>query len=314
MSGTYTNPTSLPSGLIANAGQIAAVDADIISDIANSAQLGYGPNLPQIDGSTPLVLSPVVPIVTHIPAMFANILNAPAVLKALVERHAKEISGIDFGYQLEGAPTPVGQDGQELHMPTNSKRTPVTPTFTWQEVTGNLVWNFHKNWIEMIKQPDTQASALTALDLNNPMYPMLMSFFTMDVLFIQFDPTMRPENIIDAWFVTNMWPQETGMFGAQRQIGQSHMPDRTVAYYGVLQHNRNTKVAGQMIADALGLHKANYDFAVPFATAIDGNIQDMGLQAAATDAVTSFVDMDAQSPMGSTYGLPLGNGTADTIA
>jgi hypothetical protein len=281
-----------PAGLITNAGQLGATDTSTIADIVNGAQLGYGPNLPQIDGATPLVLSPIVPIVTHIPTMFAGVEYAPQILKALVERHAKEISGIDFGYQLESSTTPVGQDGQELHMPTNSKRTQVNPTFTWQEITGNLVWNFIKNWIEMIKQPDTQASSLTAINLGDPMSPMLMSYFTMDVLFIQFDPTFRPENIIDAFFVTNMWPTETGMIGAKRQIGHSDMVDRTIAFNGVLQHNRNTKVAGQIIADALGLHRSNYDFAVPVATAIDANIQGMGLDYATQQNLATFADLD----------------------
>jgi len=289
---------SYPNGLITNAGQLGAVDTDSIADIQYGAQLGVGPNLPQIDGATPLIMAPTVAIVTHIPTMFANIQYAPQTLKALVERHAKEISGIDFGYQLEGSPTPVGQDGQELHMPTNAKRTPVTPTFTWQELQGNLVWNFHKNWIEMIKDPDTQASILSSTNLTTTMSPMLLSSFTMSVLFIQFDPTMRPENIIDAWFITNMWPQETGLIGAKRQIGRSEMPERQIAYYGVLQHNRNTKSVGKIIATTLGLHQANYDFAVPFATAIDANITDMGLQEESTTEQAAFVDMatTTQSP------------------
>ena len=282
---------SYPHGLIPNVGRIGSTDDSNVADIEYGAQLGYGPNLPQIDGATPLVLSPVVAIVTHIPTMFDNVDHAPETLKALIERHAKEISGIDFQYQLEGVGTPVGQDGQELHMPTNSKRTAVTPTFTMQELQGNLVWNFIRTWIEMIKQPDTQASALSAVNLDVTMSPMLMSSFTMDVLFIQFDSTMRPENIIDAWFVTNMWPQETGMFGAKRQIGHSEMPERQIAFYGVLQHNRNTKAAGQIIASTLGLHKTDFDFATPFATAIESGITDMGLQQAATDQQTAFNDL-----------------------
>lgn len=280
------------NGLIFNAGQLGATDTSYLSDIVNGAQLGYGPNLPQIDGATPLVLSPIVAIVTHIPTMFQNVPYAAQILKALVERHAKEISGIDFGYQLESSTTPVGQDGQELHIPTNSKRTQVNPSFTWQELPGNLVWNFHKNWIEMIKQPDTQASSLTAINLGDPMLPMLMSYFSMDVLFIQFDSTFRPENIIDGFFVTNMWPTETGMFGAKRQIGRSETIERTIAYNGIIQHNRNTKTAAQIVANALGLHRTNYDFAVPIATAVDTNIQGMGLDYETQQNLASFADLD----------------------
>lgn len=292
-----TNSTEI-DGLITNAGALGATSSSTVADIQYGAQLGYGPNLPQIDGATPLILAPVVAIVTHVPTMFADIDNASDTLKALVERHAKEITGIDFGYQLEGQGTPVGHDSQELHMPTNSKRTPVTPTFVWPELAGNLVWNFHRMWIERIKHPDTQASSMTSSNLDSTMSPMLMSSFTMDVLFLQFDPTLRPENLIDAWFITNMWPQETGMFGAKRQIGHSEMPERQIAYYGILQHNPNTKAAGQIVAQALGLHKVNFDFAVPFFApggtpgAIDTNLSDMGLDEATKLAITDFTNLD----------------------
>ena len=290
-----TPATAIP-GIIPNAGAIAATDSSFIADIQSGAQLGYGPNLPQIDGATPLTLSPVVAIVMHVPTLLAGIDHAPETLKALVERHAKEISGIDFGLTLEGSPTPVGQDGQEMHMPTNSKRTQVTPTFTWQELQGNLIWNFIKTWIELIKHPDTQASSLAATNLSQNMSPMLMSSFTMTVLFIQFDSTMHPENIVDAWFITNMWPQETGMFGAKRQIGHTEMPERQIAFHGVLQHNRNTKALGQVIASKLGLHKVNFDLATPVATTMDSNITDMGLQEAAMAQATNFSEVVFPSP------------------
>lgn len=304
MTDTVANQSN-PAGLITNAGWIAATDDSTIADINYGAQLGYGPNLPNIDGATPLVLPPVVIIVTHIPTFFNNVHLAPQTIKALFERHAKEVTGIDFGYQLEGAPTPVGQDGQEMHMPTIAKRTAVTPTFTLQEIKGNLIWNLAKTWIEMIKQPDTQASSLAAINLTTPMSPMLMSSFTMDIACIQFDETMRPENIIDAWFVTNMWPQETGMFGAERRIGQSKIVERQIAFYGVLQHNRNTKVAGQIIANNLGLHKVNFDYAVPFyapggtAGGIDSNLAGLGLDGATQDAITDIISyLDTNTTFG----------------
>jgi len=280
------------AGLITNAGLIGAVDSDTIADIQYGAQLGYGPNLPQIDGATPLTLSPAVIVVTHIPTMFANVANAPDTLKALVERHAKEITGIEFGLQLEHASVPVGQDGQELAMPTNAKRTPVTPTFTWPELQGNLVWNFVKMWIEMMKHPDTQASVLAAINPQSSMFPMLMSSFTMTIMVIQFDATMRPENIIDGYFITNMWPQETGLNGTKRVIGHTELPERQIAFHGILQHNRNTKTAAQIIASSLKLHEVNFDIAVPVAVAVEPGIDNMGLQAAADQQRADFVNYD----------------------
>jgi hypothetical protein len=275
---TNTPPLApYPAGLIPNAGLLGTTNSSQIADLQLAAQLGFGPNLPQIDGATPLTLSPIVPIVMHSPTMFDSVQFAHQTLKALVERHPKDISGIDFGYQLDTATTPVGHDGQEIHMPTNSKRTQVTPTFTWQELQGNLIWNFIMNWIKLTKHPDTQASLMAALNPSLPVSPFLMSAFTMTVLFIQFDSTMRPENIIDGFFVTNMFPTETGLGGWKRQIGQTAMPERQVAFTGLVQHNRNTKAVAQVIAQALGLHRVNYEFAVPAFANIDPIISDLGL-------------------------------------
>ena len=162
-------------------------------------------------------------------------------------------------------------------MPTNSKRTQVNPTFVWQELKGNLVWNFIRLWIELIKSPDTQASKMSAIKANDAMTPQLMSYFTMDVMFIQFDETMRPENIIDAFFISNMWPQETGMAGWKRTVGQSEMPERSIPFHGIVQHNRNTYEAGRFLARALAMHTINYDYATPLATKVESEVEDEGL-------------------------------------
>ena len=281
----FSPPTGLVSfpGLIPNAGWLGTTDASSIADIDYGAQLGFGPNLPNLDGATPLVLSPIVGIVTHIPTMFAGIDGAPNTIKSLFERHPKQINGIDFGITLGTAETPVGQDGQMMHIPTDAKRTPVNPSFVWQELQGNLVWNMIKTWIYMIRHPDTQASMLSSMNLNSSMAPMLASVYTMTLCFIQFDTTFRPENIIDAFFITNMFPTETGMGGFKREIAHSEPIDRTVAFTGIVQHNRNTKAVAQTMASMIGLHRANYEFAIPVGSNptgsnIDDNILGMGLQ------------------------------------
>ncbi|CAK9254165.1 unnamed protein product [Sphagnum jensenii] len=279
---------------------MGASQTDYVGDIINGAQLGFGPNLPQIDGATPLTLMPIIVIVTRTPSMFSGIDNAEALLKAMIERYAKEITGIDFGYTLAGQPQPVGQDGQEMHMPTDSKRTSVAPSITYPEAVGNIIWNFHRNWIWMIKQPDTQASILAAMTGNNTLLPQQFSSFTMDICCIQFDSTMLPSNIVDAWFITNMWPQETGMFGAKKQIGHTEMPDRTISYYGIVQHNTNTKIAGINIANQLNLHQVNYDFSTPVDQSFDPTTSTGGLYESTSEAIAAYTDPNGTTPSGST--------------
>lgn len=277
------------NSLIRNAGRLATLPNDIVANIVDGAQLGYGNHLPMVDAATPLVMPMIVPVVTHSPTMFRNLPGYDDVLKALVERHAKSIEGIDFGYQLEGNSVPAGHDGQNMFMPTATKRTQVNPSFTWPELTGMLVWNFVRNWITMIKDPDTQAATSAALTVGlDTIDPQLMSTFSMDVLFLQFDTTLRSQNLLDAYFVTNMWPQETGMAGFSKNVGESKMQERSITFYGVVQHNRNTKAIGRMVAEILGLHRVDFNLAVPVAQQIHSRLQNKGVQKEIQEAMSTF--------------------------
>ena len=286
---------AMPNPFIYNAGRLAAADSDTIANLPDGAQLGLGPNLPNLDGVTPLVFNPIVPIVIHSPSMFNGIPYANDVLKALCERHAKEIQGIDFELQLEGTGTPIGHDGQEAHMPTIARRSQVSPQFTWTELNGNLVWNFMVNWIKMIKHPDTQASVLSAMSPTTQFAPQLFSWFSMDMMFIQYDNTMRPENIIDAYFVANMWPQASSLLNAKHVVNHAETVDRTIQFYGIVQHNRNTKVAGQIIAQALQLHVPNFDYAPALSVAIEDAVQGMGIQEEAMVDAQTFTSLSNPS-------------------
>lgn len=277
--------------IIRNAGRIASTPDASIANLKSGAQLGLGPHLAQLDAATPMVLNPIYPIVTHSPTMFRGLPHFDEVLKALIEKHAKSISGIDFEYQLEGSPTPVGHDGQQLYMPTQSRRSAVTPQFTWQDVSGNLVWNFFANWIRMCRHPDTQASLTAAIEQGGEAVPQLMSSFSMDVLFIQFDVTLKPENIIDAFMITSMWPQQTGMAGFQRTPGEVTMPERSITFYGVLQHNTNTKRVARQIAEVIGMHRVNYDLATPISEQVQSRLLNKGLQQEVSEAVANFNDL-----------------------
>jgi len=281
------------TAIIRDVGRIGSVPEASVANLSVGAQLGLGSHLAQLDAATPLTFSPIFPIVVHSPTMFKNIPYADDVMKALFEKHAKSISGIDFEYQLEGSPTPVGHDGQQLYMPTQSRRSPVSPQFTWQEVSGNLIWNFISTWIQNCRHPDTQASMVSAIESGEAVTPQLMSSFSADVLFIQFDSTMRPENIIDGFMVTSMWPQQTGMAGFARTPGEVTMPDRSVTFYGLLQHNTNTKRVAKQIAEVIGLHRVNYDVSTPVANQIANRLLNKGLQQEVAEAVSSFTDQGA---------------------
>jgi len=264
------------------------------ANIVKSGQLGIGNHLPNIDGFTPEVFMPTVAVVTHTPTMFKHFEWAEPILKALIERHAKEISGIDFGYTIEAAGTIVGHDKQELQMPLINSRTAISPSYVFQELKGNLVFDFFKFWMDLIRHPDTGGSALASLLQDTDaeaISPLLISSFCMDVYFIQYDITLRPENIIDAFAVTAQWPYDTGTFGLQRIIGVSQMMDRTIPMYGIMQHNQNTYNAGRHIAEVLNIHKADYSLSTPIATKISDRLSDKGISKEIEDIANEFKEV-----------------------
>ena len=272
-------PVSNVSPLLFNAGRLGTLPTDTVANIAVGGQLGLGSHLVNIDAATPLIMPPIVPIVMHMPTMFANIQYYAEVLKALVERHAKTIDGIDFGYTLETEATPSGHDGQTLKIPTNARRGEVSPSMVFSELNGMLVWNFFKNWMHMIKSPDTQAATLGGLTTNSSTIPpQTLSVFSMDVMFIQYDTTLRPENILDGYMIAGMYPTDIGQGGFKREIGQSTMPERTIAFTGIVQHNDATKQKAIDIAQLLALHSVNYRKAEPVVASIESQLAQQGVQ------------------------------------
>jgi len=280
--------TVLKEALLNNVATITAPDSGTINNIEIGGQLGIGPHIPSIDAATPLVFAPAVPVITHIPTMFKSIPHMPGILKALVERNAKTITGIDFGYEMDEGSGYILADGQEAKVPTKNKRTAISPNMTFPEIQGNLVWNFFRTWMSMISHPDTHFSKLAAMSSDASIDPFVYSYFCMDMLFIQFDPTMLPENIIDAIFVTTMWPKTTGTMGIKREVGTTDVPERSVDFNGIVTHNVSTYAAGKAIAEVLQLHKADFDYATPVAASIEESARDHGVSKEISEILADF--------------------------
>ena len=294
--------TVLTNALLNGVANICNNQSATINDITVGGQLGVGPRLANIDGATPLVFAPAIPIITHIPTMFTPAAGTATtssttsqgstmggVLKALIERHSKTITGVDFGYEMDEGSAYVLADGQEAKIPTKNKRSQISPNMTFAEIQGNLVWNFFRQWMMMISNPDTHFSSMASMaNGNDSLAPYVYSYFSMDMLLISFDPTMLPQNIIDAVFITTMWPKTTGQLGMKREIATAETPERSIDFNGIVQHNSNVYQAAVAIAQTLQLHRENFQFATPIATSIEPAAQNMGLQQEVTDIMNNF--------------------------
>lgn len=269
---TTTSPLStefMTQALYNNVTQMGVAGRTGVANMISGGQLGSGVRYTDLDAATPLVFNPTVFVVTHVPSMWLPYPKLQEMLKSLVETHARSITGVDFGYQMQTAEHEVGHDGQTQKVPTRSTRSQISPSMTFMEVSGNLIWNIFRSWIFDMQHPDTNASRLSAMlkhgdaDGNNEIPPWLMSSYSMSMVGIQFDPTGLPERIIDGAFYTNMFPTDTGEIGFQRVIGTNETKERTIPFTGMVQHNENTRELAYQVAMMLNLHKINYDFALP---------------------------------------------------
>lgn len=263
------NTEFMTNALYTNLTQMGVAGRTGVANMISGGQLGVGARYTDLDAASPLVFNPTVFVVTHVPTMWAAYPKLQEMLKSLVETHASSITGVDFGYQIQTEEYAVGHDGQTQKVPTRSTRTQISPSMTFKEVSGNLVWNIFRSWIWDMQHPDTNASRLSAMlkhgsaSGNGEIPPWLMSSYSMSMVGIQFDPTGLPERIIDGAFYTNMFPTDTGELGFQRVINTTEIKDRTIPFTGMVQHNENTRELAYQIATMLNLHKVNYDFALP---------------------------------------------------
>jgi hypothetical protein len=258
------------------------------ANIAEGAQNGLGPHILKMDAASPLIFNNAIIVMLSGPGMWNQYPEALQALKAIWERHARSWSGIDFGYTLDFHDQNNSNDGQQLSMPTSSKRTPVNPQMTSPELAGNLVWNLHYKWICDIQNPDTQASQLSSQFGDDEVPQWILSTISASILIIQPDPTMIPDRIIDAAVITNMMPTETGNIGWKKDIGSSgESPERQITYKGLIQHNQNTRELGRLVMRAQQMHKPDWTRATTFA-GVDSSLSQLGLEKEVQDALRDF--------------------------
>jgi len=245
-------------------------DNDFHANLVEGGQLGYGYKAGLFDAATPLAFSPAVIVVLQTPMMWdPRNLGDDGLLamttKSMFECHAKSVTGIDVNYNLDSGDQPLGHDGQNFKVPTQSKRAEVNPSFTWPEVTGNLVWNIILRWIWDIQDPDTNAG----LEFMEDPLPYTMSAYSLTFMAIQYDQTQHPDRIIDAAIFCNVYPQATGEMGIQRTIGTTEVKERAITFNAYLMHNRYTKYLGRQVAYRLNLRSETYLGASPNVQEID---------------------------------------------
>lgn len=256
-----------------------------VLNIQQGGQLGIGPRVVSMDGGTPLALNCCHVYVLQMPKFWDRFPATQAAYKSMIELNATSIDGIDLNYTLEFSDVEAGHDGQMASMPIKTKRSPVNPSVTVNEVGGNLFWNLNYLWLKHISHPDTCASLLSAIFDEREVPDWVWSTFSMSWLVIQPDPTGLPDRMVEAAVITNIIPQETGNLGMKRAIGQGEVAKRTVSYKGQITHSESTRELGRLVMNAIKAHKPNLDYALTW-DGVRSEISEMGHQGWMTRAET----------------------------
>lgn len=244
----------------------------------SNLHLGIGVNAPMLDVATPAVYMPATIVVLRLPLMYLNPDGTPSpmgeTLKVLLESHAKSVSGLDVSITTDSVDGgPVGHDGQQWQMPGKTKRSQPSPSFTFQELTGGIIWKFFRAYACDMNDPDTNACMT---ELNFP-HGWTSSVFSFSFMAIQFDPTGRPDRIMHAIEYANCWPQGVDGAGIERQIGTANSRERSITFNAIAFENEYVTYLAQKIAESLQIHKARYTMAPPPSSEIDESIAEMGI-------------------------------------
>lgn len=269
----------LTNSLLNDVDYFAGMQGKTYANIAKGSQVELGASMPKIDAVTPLVLPNAQIVVTHTPTMFDNIPNANSILCALIQKWHESVTGIDPTINMSTVDGPKLQNRQTMKMPGVMSYSDLTPTFVFKEVVGGLILYFFEMWVKMLGHIDTGFSSLASIFQSDTIPPFTYSYFSMDIAVIQPDITLTPENIIDGYFITCMFPTTIGTLGIKRERGGDPvLPERSIEFTGVLQRNNNTYKVCQNIMELLQMHKVDFDNAVPLTDKISDKLTDISVQ------------------------------------
>jgi hypothetical protein len=251
------------------------------ADVSKPGHSGLFEDFTHLDSATPAVFNPVKMIVLRTPGMYDSNPLFAKMLKSIMESHATSASGFDIEYTLDTDQTPIGHNGQNLEVPMATKLSQQSPSFTFPELTGGIIWKVFERWLKDIKDPVTGSSLLNMAGNAD----FVSTNYSMTMLFIQFDATHRPENIMNACLMTNMFPKGTGQFGMKFDLAQPTKQERSISFTGLQQHNDNVLSLARDIAETLTLTKLSGDKLNASMDSVSSMLAESGIASQAASAL-----------------------------
>ena len=244
-------------------------------DLHYGGQQGYAPNLTEWVSNQAYIQRPLICLLVEAPAGFQFLPDPDfyvGALKALVEQHAKSITGLNATIDVEwGAENAVSGGGEVQQDFTNVTRTRSSPTFTWIEKYGRPIQTYLQEWITMLlADPDTKVPGIATLPNVKPT-DLLADMYAATMLFFEPDPTQT--TVLKAWLVTNMAPKTTGNIEAKRELSSSmEQLELSVEFTALSQSSLGVRMFAQAILDSINLANANPNLAPAFVEGIQADV------------------------------------------
>ena len=246
-----------------------------MTDLRLGGQQGYAPNLAEWVNNQAYVQRNLICLLIEAPLGFQYLPDPEfwnGALKALVETHPKQISGMAAGLTVDwGAENAVSGGGEMQQDFTDIKRARTQPQFTWVEKYGRPIQTFLYEWItNLIGDPDTKVPNIATLIGDKPT-DLLADMYSATCLFFEPDPTHT--TVVKAWLTTNMAPMSTGDITGKRDLSSAmDQNELSIEFTGLSQSSLGVRLFAQAILDNINLANANPNLAPAFVEGISADV------------------------------------------
>lgn len=253
---------------------LASVTGGARVDLRTGGQYGFSTNPKALVANANYVRRNVIAVLLEAPRGFQDLPNPELLngtLKALVELHAKQITGLTSTLTVEYVEQPVGGAGEVQEDVSNVTRARSQPVFVWPEKEGLPVQKFVDYWIEMLLgDAETKVPRIVHVTGGN-VEDLLPDYRGMTVLF--FEPDSTHTRVEKAWLTTAMMPRVGGTVEGQRDLqAAGEGLEHSIEFTGVTQHGEGVKQIAQGFLTAMGLSGVNVNLRPAIVTEIDANV------------------------------------------
>jgi hypothetical protein len=245
-----------------------------IADLRYSGQNGFMTDPKSLVSNANYVKRNVIAVLLESPTGFNDLPNPELLhgtLKALVERHAKSITGLVSTLTVEYVAQTVGGAGEEQEDPSNVTRARSNPSFVWPEKDGMPVQKFIDYWIlNLLGDPETKVPRVVQFQ-DGDVSDLLPDYRGMSVLF--FEPDSTHTKVEKCWLTTAMMPRVGGTVEGSRDLqAAGEGLEHTIEFTGVTQVGEGVKQVAQKFLDEMGLTSVNTNLRPAIIEAVSADV------------------------------------------